>query len=115
MNNKIILIIILVSVLIITLYFNLYKIIDSFGESIPNTIYFCNKTLDKMELYANNWKKLNPEYEIKLYDDKMCREFLLNEYSQLHLDIFNFLEDGEIKADFWRVCILNKYFMESIF
>jgi len=34
---------------------------------------------------------------------------LLNEYSQLHLDIFNFLKDGPIKADFWRICIINKY------
>jgi mannosyltransferase OCH1-like enzyme len=52
---------------------------------------------------------LNPEYEIRLYDDESCKEFLLKEYSQLHVDIFNFIPDGPIKADFWRVCILNKY------
>ena len=34
---------------------------------------------------------------------------LLKEYSQLHLDVFNFLKDGPIKSDFWRVCIINKY------
>lgn len=39
----------------------------------------------------------------------MCRDFLLKEYSQLHLDIFDFLDDGPIKCDFWRVCIINKY------
>jgi mannosyltransferase OCH1-like enzyme len=69
----------------------------------------CHKNLDKIQIYSKNWKKLNPEYEIKLYDDEMCKDFLLNEYSQLYLDIFNFLKDGPIKADFWRVCILNKY------
>lgn len=37
----------------------------------------------------------------------MYKEFLLKEYSQLHLDIFDFLEDGPIKSDFWR--IINKY------
>jgi mannosyltransferase OCH1-like enzyme len=44
-----------------------------------------------------------------LYDDNLCQQFLLEEYSQLHLDIFNFIPDGPIKADFWRVCIINKY------
>jgi mannosyltransferase OCH1-like enzyme len=69
----------------------------------------CHKNLDKIEIYSKNWKKLNPEYEIKLYDDELCKKFLLDEYSQLHLDIFNFLKDGPIKADFWRICIINKY------
>jgi mannosyltransferase OCH1-like enzyme len=76
---------------------------------IPKIIYMCHKELDKIKIYSKNWEKLNPEYEIKLYDDHLCKEFLLNEYSQLHLDIFNFLEHGPIKADFWRLCILNKY------
>ena len=76
---------------------------------IPKTIYMCHKNLDKIKLYSQNWKKLNPEYNIELYDDEMCKKFLLEEYSQLHLDIFNFIEDGPIKADFWRVCIINKY------
>jgi mannosyltransferase OCH1-like enzyme len=69
----------------------------------------CHKDLNKIEIYSKNWKKLNPEYEIKLYDDELCKKFLLDEYSKLHLDIFNFLKDGPIKADFWRICIINKY------
>ena len=76
---------------------------------IPKVIYMCHKNLTHIEKYSQNWKKLNPEYEIKLYDDELCKSFLLNEYSQLHLDIFNFIPDGPIKADFWRVCIINKY------
>ena len=76
---------------------------------IPKVIYMCHKNLDKIIIYSKNWEILNPEYEIKLYDDELCKKFLLDEYSQLHLDIFNFLKDGPIKADFWRVCILNKY------
>ena len=69
----------------------------------------CHKNLDKIQIYSQNWKRLNPEYEIQLYDDKLCREFLFKEYSQLHLDVFNFIKDGPIKADFWRCCIVNKY------
>jgi len=74
----------------------------------PKVIYFCNKTLDKMEQYANNWKKLNPDYEIKLYDNKLCREFLVESYGEYYGEIFDFLKDGPIKADFWRACILYK-------
>ena len=77
--------------------------------SFPKTIYFCNKTLHKMEEYSDNWKKLNPDYEIKLYDNEMCEKFLLQEFGELHRDIFNFLQDGPIKADFWRICILYAY------
>lgn len=75
----------------------------------PKIIYFCNKTIserDKMAAY--NWKKLNPDYEIELYDDEMIKSFLLNEYGQLYKDVFDYLQDGPIKADFWRLCILYK-------
>lgn len=41
---------------------------------IPKVIYMCHKTLEHIKIYSRNWKKLNPEYEIKLYDDTMCRE-----------------------------------------
>jgi mannosyltransferase OCH1-like enzyme len=77
--------------------------------SFPKTIYFCNKTLHKMKEYSYNWKKLNPDYEIKLYDNEMCEKFLLEEFGEIHRDVFNFLQDGPIKADFWRICILYTY------
>ena len=85
------------------------NIVNTKLSKIPKVIYMCYKTLDKLQIYAQNWKKLNPEYEIKLYDDELCKKFLLDEYSQLHLDIFNYIPDGPIKADFWRVCVLYKY------
>jgi hypothetical protein len=75
----------------------------------PKVIYFCNKLISKNDiLSSNNWKKLNPEYEIKLYDDEMIKSFLLKEYGELYVNIFNFLKDGPIKADFFRICILYK-------
>jgi mannosyltransferase OCH1-like enzyme len=76
---------------------------------IPKFIYMCYKNLHELEKYSYNWKNLNPEYEIKLYDNELCEEFLLTEYSQTHCDIFKHINDGPIKADFWRVCILYKY------
>lgn len=66
---------------------------------IPKTIYFCYKTLDHMPLHTQIWKDLNPEYEIRHYDNEMCAEFLEKEFSPLHRNIFDFLQDGPIKAD----------------
>lgn len=85
----------------------LFKSSDS--NLIPKVIYMCHKKLDSIKKYSQNWKKLNPEYDIKLYDDDLCKKFLLKEYSQLHHDIFNFIPDGPIKSDFWRACVINKY------
>ena len=75
----------------------------------PKVIYMCHKNLDFIKKFSINWKILNPDYEIKLYDNNMCYEFLKNEFSQLHADIFNYISDGPIKADYWRVCIIYKY------
>ena len=75
---------------------------------IPKTIYICSKKLEYIQKTAIIWKNMNPEWEIKLYDDEMCKTFLKDNYSPLFCDIFDFLKDGPIKADFWRVCILYK-------
>jgi mannosyltransferase OCH1-like enzyme len=77
--------------------------------SIPKDIYICYKNLHQLKKYANNWKKLNPEWTLKLYDDQMCRDFLLQKYGKLHREVFDFIKDGPIKADFWRVCVLHTY------
>ena len=76
---------------------------------IPKIIHMCYKDLKILEKYAQNWKKLNPEYELHLYDDSLCRQFLIKNFSELYVKIFNYIRDGPIKADFWRVCILYIY------
>lgn len=77
---------------------------------IPKVIYMCHKSLRDIRHYSKNWANLNPDFEIKLYNDNTCREFLKKEFPHgPHLEIFDFLQDGPIKADFWRVCILFKY------
>lgn len=73
------------------------------------TIYMCYKNIFPLRKYSLNWKLLNPDWNIELYDNKRCIDFFLKEYSQLYVDIFNFIKDGPIKADFWRVCVIYKY------
>jgi len=75
---------------------------------IPKEIHICQKDLSQLQLHSNDWTILNPDYKLNLHDDADCRTFLLNEFSQKHLDLFDFLKHGPIKADFWRVCILYK-------
>jgi mannosyltransferase OCH1-like enzyme len=76
---------------------------------IPKTIYICYKHLEQIQQTAQNWATLNPEYTIQLYDDERCEHFLLTEYGVVHRDLFRYIPDGPIKADFWRICILYKY------
>jgi mannosyltransferase OCH1-like enzyme len=76
---------------------------------IPKDIYICYKNLQELKEYSSIWKELNPEYTLHLYDDQLCIDFLEKEYSSLHADIFKYIPDGPIKADFWRICILYRY------
>lgn len=76
----------------------------------PNSIYLCNKIIGENEQkMALLWKNLNPDYEIHLYDDAAIRDFLSNEYGELYTNVFDYIQAGPIKADFWRVCVLHKY------
>ncbi len=104
----ILLIIILFLILVLIYYF---KITEEFNlnSSIPKVIYLCYKTKEIPNYIIPNWKKLYPDYDIKLYDNNDCIEFLKKEYDQEHVDIFNYLKDGPIKADFWRICVIYKY------
>jgi mannosyltransferase OCH1-like enzyme len=109
-------IIILILILIVILLYgnHCYKtssILENFevNSQIPKVIYLSYKTKNIPNYIIPNWQKIYPGYEIKLYDNEDCIKFLKDEYGQEYVDIFNFIKDGPIKADFWRVCILYKY------
>ena len=109
-------IIILILILIVILLYGnhcykTYTTIENFelNNQIPKVIYLSYKTKNIPNYIIPNWQKLYPDYEIKLYDNDDCIKFLKDEYGQEYVDIFNFIKDGPIKADFWRVCILYKY------
>ncbi len=107
-------IIIITIIAIILLYFFLFhKLISNFTNTnifIPKNIYLSYKTKNIPDYIIPTWKKLNPEYNIVLYDNNDCINFLETYYKDpIYVDIFNYIKDGPIKADFWRVCILNKF------
>jgi len=82
---------------------------DNVQKEIPKIIYICHKNAKCLSMTYKFWKQLNPDYEIKLFNDAMCEQFLLDQFSHLHYTIFKFIPDGPIKSDFWRLCVLYKY------
>lgn len=75
---------------------------------IPKRIYICDKTYDYITKSRKRWLELNPEYEVKLYDDQKCMTMIRKHFGETHARVFEFLKHGAIKADFWRLCILYK-------
>lgn len=111
MNRNIIIIVLLLSFIIIFACIKeSYLFIENFAShDIPKVIYMCHKNIKEIEPYAENWKKLNPDYEIKLYDNESCKKMLTDNYPPIYGDIFDYIKSGPIKADFWRICVLNLY------
>lgn len=106
-------IIIIILYLLISKKIN-YNIIKTYNNNIPNTnipknIYMCFKHKNIPDKVINNWKKLNPGYNIYLFNDDECIDFLRTYYSQEYANFFKKIPHGAIKADFWRLCVLYKY------
>lgn len=86
---------------------------------IPRTIYqaWLQATEDGngmqipagMHTPINSWRTLNPEYNYKLYNDRMIREFLEREFPPSYLQAYDLLLPKAYKVDFWRYAVLYKY------
>ena len=79
---------------------------------IPKVIYQTWKT---KQLHPNclairdSIQALNPDYEMKLYDDADMDTFIKDNYNDTVYKCYKKLKVGASKADFWRYCILYKY------
>lgn len=82
------------------------------NKFIPKIIYQSWKTKNlpiKMLNNVKKIKKMNPKYEYKLFDDKDCRNFLLENFGINYANAFDTLLFGPFKCDFWRYAILYVY------
>ena len=102
----IIIIIVIISIISILIYYKYKYKYKHQDNNIPKKIYITSKTKSIPEYVINNWKQLNPTYEIIHYDNEECIKYLKNNFTQEHVDIFNYIKDGPIKADFFRVCVI---------
>lgn len=59
--------------------------------------------------HSEAWIKLNPDYEVHVFDVTMCEQFLIDEFGDVYRDIFQFIADEAIKMKFWAICILYAY------
>ena len=80
--------------------------------TIPKIIYqtWKTKTLHKNCIkIRDNIQKLNPNYQLILYDDDDIDIFIKNNFDEHVYKCYSQLNVGASKADFWRYCILYKY------
>uniref|UniRef100_A0A6C0D2V6 Alpha 1,4-glycosyltransferase domain-containing protein n=1 Tax=viral metagenome TaxID=1070528 RepID=A0A6C0D2V6_9ZZZZ len=75
-------------------------------QTIPRQIFLTWKDNNLPSNVLDNWKVLNPSYNVHLYTDDDCYEFLLQTFSKEYADYFREIPFGPIKADWWRICIL---------
>jgi hypothetical protein len=80
---------------------------------IPKTIfqtYSC--AYEDLPPYIKNctdtWKERNLDFDYVYMSEKECYDFILNNYSQRHADIYSGLTHKAMKGDWWRYLIVNK-------
>jgi len=86
-----------------------FEIKDSYQSIIPLNLYLTwgtKKLPTKMQKNVDRMKKVNPEFNVYLYDDNNCREFIKKNFPEDILIAYDTLKPGAYKADLWRLCIL---------
>ena len=77
---------------------------------IPNNIYMTYHEIQKVPQYVfDNIKQHCSGYNLHIYDDEMCIDFLQKHYNSFAVKIFKNMRKGAHKADFWRYCMLYKF------
>ena len=77
---------------------------------IPFNLYMTAKALEKVPSKVfERWLKLNPGLTLKFYDDDQCVDFLRANFTEKHVEVFQNLVMGPLKADFFRYCVLYHY------
>ena len=74
---------------------------------IPKVVYMTYHDIESIPEYVfNNIHNYCSGYEVRIYNDQKCRDFLYNYYGPRAVSIFDNLSVGAHKADFWRYCII---------
>lgn len=82
------------------------------SQKIPYVIIQTNKG-DKistsMKAAMTTIIEMNPEYEYKYFNNEECRNYLRDDFGDYYVQLFDSLVPGAYKADFFRICYLNKH------
>lgn len=79
----------------------------SANPHIPRVINICYRTKRLPEFVIERLRELNPNHAVRLHDDGECRSFIGDFFGGDHADCFDYIQQGPIKADFWRACLLH--------
>ena len=60
------------------------------------------------KLHISGFRKKNPEYHYEFYDDSRIRKFLELEFGKETLELYDRIQIGAAKADFFRYAVLFK-------
>lgn len=75
---------------------------------IPKIIFQTWKTKkisSDLAFLINSWKKNNPNFEYRFFDDKECEVFLKS-FNKRIFESYKKIIPGAFKADLWRFCVL---------
>jgi mannosyltransferase OCH1-like enzyme len=82
-------------------------------NEIPTNVFLAlilsdkiNELPPKMEQTLQDNIANNPEFNFYVYDNDMCRQFIVDNFEKNVVDIFDKLKPGAYKADLFRYCIL---------
>lgn len=109
-----ILIIVIILVCIgLILYIRFTTSLDRYVQSRPKIVFRKavrpNIPKDQLEATHYEWLRLNPEYSMIWYDDKMCDDFMREHYPGRIENAYRKLKPIAFKIDLWRLCVLNLY------
>lgn len=62
-----------------------------------------------LKTMSETWQELNPDYEYIYVSDNDCKEMILEDYGQKYLELYNSINIGFVRADFWRYLSLKKH------
>ena len=94
----------------LTLYINEIERIDKPVIPLKVFMYWHSKEMpEKIKNNVEYLKKVNPEFEIIVYDDEMTKEFLKNNFEEEVLNAYEILIPISFKSDLFRFCILYIY------
>jgi mannosyltransferase OCH1-like enzyme len=84
-------------------------------NNIPKNIFQTHKSINyirtKLKIYnaTNSWKKYSNEFNYYFFSDKMCDDFIKNNFDENIYKAYSILPMAVMKADLWRYCVIYKY------
>jgi len=86
-----------------------FKLKDTYKSTIPLDIYTCWHTSDlppKMKQNVEHLKLTNPEFNVHVYDNQMCLDFIKQHFDRDVYIAYQMLKPDSYKSDLWRFCVL---------